>query len=60
MIETEYDTVEKIARANGEVLYRSMKRTNEEKNIYKGNLGQEDINSWIEIVVREVPQVIVY
>lgn len=60
MVETGYDTVEKIAQADGDTLYQAILRTNEEKQIYKGNLGSEDITSWIENVVRDVPRVIEY
>ena len=60
LIETEYDTVTKIAKANVEELYVALVKVNEEQHIYKANLGREDLELWVNVVVQDVPQVIVY
>jgi hypothetical protein len=59
MVESEYDTVEKIAQADHEELYDSIMRTNEEGGYYKGGLGKDDMKFWIK-TVQEVPLVIRY
>ncbi|MFO7687833.1 MAG: DUF4332 domain-containing protein [Desulfobacterales bacterium] len=60
LIESEYDTVEKIANSNYEELYLALVRVNEKTGIYKGKFGIEDMKSWVNIVVQDVPQVIQY
>ena len=60
VIESPYDTVENIAGSDYEEFYRAIMRVNEEKGIYKGGLGLEDMKLWITAVVPLVPQVIVY
>ena len=60
LIESPYDTVEKIANSDYEVLYFTLVQVNEEKRIYKGKFGKEDLKMWINFVVRGVPQVIQY
>jgi hypothetical protein len=60
LIESDYDTVEKIANSNYEELYRALVRTNERHNIYKGKFGLEDMKLWVNGPVQEVPQVIQY
>jgi hypothetical protein len=60
LIASEYDTVEKIARSNYQELHDALVRVNEQLGIYKGNFGIEDLKSWVNIVVQEVPQVIEY
>jgi len=60
LIESEYDTVEKVANSNYEELYHALVRTNDEGGIYKGKFGIEDLKSWVNIVIQDVPQVIQY
>jgi hypothetical protein len=60
LIESGYDTVEKIADSENDELYHALIRINEEKGIYKGKFGIEDLQSWVNSVVREVPLVIQY
>jgi len=60
LIESEYDTVEKIADSNYEELYLALVRVNEETGIYKGKFGIEDMKSWVSMVVQDVPRVIQY
>lgn len=60
LVESEYDTVEKIADSNYEELYLALIRVNEETRIYKGKFGIEDMKSWVNIVVQDVPRVIQY
>ena len=60
LVESSYDTVEKVAASDCEELYRDLIRTNEEKGIYKGGFGMEDLWLWVEVVVQDVPQVIQY
>jgi hypothetical protein len=59
LVESEFDTVEKIADANHEELYLALERVNEKSGIYKGRFGMEDMGFWI-ITVQEVSQVIQY
>jgi len=60
LIESEYDTVEKIADSNYQELHLALIQVNEKTGIYKGKFGIEDMKSWVNIVVQEVPQVIQY
>lgn len=60
LIETEFDTVENIANSNHEDLFHALIRANETSGIYKGKFGIEDMESWINIVVQDMPQVIEY
>ena len=60
LIESEYDTVEKIANSDYEELYFALVQVNEEKGIYKGKFGKEDLKQWVNVVVQDVPQVIQY
>ena len=60
LIESSYDTAEKVANSNYEELYLNLVRTNEEKGIYKGGFGMEDLWLWVEVVAQDVPQVIQY
>lgn len=57
LVESEYDTVEKVANSNYEELYLALMRVNEESGIYKGKLGIEDFRLWVN-VVQDVPQMI--
>lgn len=60
MVESPYDTVEKIANSNYEELYHAILRVNEEKGLYKGGLGLDDMKLWVTAVVPLVPRVIKY
>lgn len=60
LIESPYDTVEKIAVSNPEELFQALVRTNEECQIYKGKFGIEDLRLWINVAVQDVPRVIEY
>jgi len=57
LIESEYDTVEKIVDSNVEELYRDLVRVNQALEIYKSKFGQEDMDLWVTLV-RDVPRVI--
>jgi hypothetical protein len=59
LIESGYDTVEKIANSNYEELLLALIRANEEHGIYKGKFGIEDMGLWVK-TVQNVPQVIQY
>ena len=54
-----YDTVEKVAKADYEKLYRDIKKINAERKLYKGNIGLNDMKICVE-AAREVPPEIVY
>jgi len=60
LIESQYDTVEKIANSDYEELYFALVQVNEENGIYKGKFGKEDLKQWVNVVVQDVPQVIQY
>lgn len=60
LVESNYDTVEKVASSDYEALYQDLLRTNEEKGIYKGKFGLNDMKLWVMIVIQDVPQVIQY
>ncbi len=59
LIETEYDTVEKVANSNCQELYLALVRVNDERGIYKGKFGAEDMRLWVNSV-QDVPRVIQY
>lgn len=59
LIESEYDTVEKIASSKHQELYQALVRANEANGIYKGKFGAEDIKLWVNSV-QAVPRVIQY
>jgi hypothetical protein len=60
LIESEYDTAAKVINANYAELHEALIRTNEEKEIYQGRFGIEDMKSWVTVAIRDVPQVIQY
>ena len=60
LVESEYDTVERIAQSDYEALFLALGRVNEKKKIYRGSLGIEDLKLWVTVVVPLVPQVIEY
>jgi hypothetical protein len=60
LVETAYNTVEKIATAEHEDLYEALVRTNEALQIYRGNFGAGDLKLWVEGIVSMWPRVIEY
>jgi hypothetical protein len=60
LVESEYDTAEKIIHSDYAERYRDLNRTNEEKGTYKGKLGIEDIKSWDTVAIQDIPIVIQY
>lgn len=59
LCESGYDTTEKVKNADPEVLYNSIKQLNKEKNLYKGNIGLNDMRILVE-AAQIVPLDIVY
>jgi len=59
LIESGYDSVKKISQANAGELWQALMRVNEEKKLYQGKFGAEDLGAWIR-TVRDVPQSIQY
>jgi hypothetical protein len=55
-----FDTVEKVARADGIALYHHLQRVSEETGVYQGGFGEDDINLWVQRIVCDVPISIVY
>ena len=60
LVESNYDTVERVANSNFEKLYLDLVWVNESTNIYIGSLGMDDLKDWVNIIVQDVPQVIHY
>lgn len=60
LVDSEYDTVAKVAASDPAALYADLVRTNEERGIYKGKFGINDLESWVTVAVQDVPQVIQY
>ncbi len=60
LVDSPYDTVEKVANSDYVVMYETLMRINEEKRVYKGHLGIDDMRLWVTQVVPLVPQVIQY
>jgi hypothetical protein len=60
VIESDYDTMEKIAHANAEEVYTALVHVNAARGIYQGKFGVEDLRSWINGPVQIVPLVIQY
>jgi hypothetical protein len=48
LLETGYDTAEKVADADYRELYENVKKLNEEREIYKGHIGLHDMKLCIE------------
>ncbi len=48
LFEAEYDTVEKVANADYKDLYKTVKRLNEDRKIYKGHIGLHDMKLCVE------------
>lgn len=57
LIASGYDSVERIASANHEELYRAITAANDEKKIYHGIPGPDDLGAWIK-TVQDVPRII--
>ena len=60
LVESEFDTVEKIAYSDYQELYAALGKINESTGIYKGKLGIEDMKQWVLIVARDKPPAIQY
>ena len=60
MVESDYDTVEKVQTSDGEALYHHLEALNAERKIYKGGFGLADIKSWVKFIVNDVPRAIEY
>ena len=48
LFEAGYDTAEKVANADYGELYETVKKVNEEREIYKGHIGQHDMKLCVE------------
>ncbi len=48
LFEAKYDTTEKVANADYKDLYKTVKRLNEERKIYKGHIGLHDMKLCVE------------
>jgi hypothetical protein len=60
IVDTEYDSVEKLAAAGPQALLKALNRAKARHGAYKGALGIDDIESWVRLVVRNTPLVIEY
>ena len=60
LLESGYDTVRKVANSDYAELYLTLNQVNEERALYKGKFGIEDIKLWVTGVVQDVPQVMQY
>jgi hypothetical protein len=59
LFESGFDTVEKVSKANHEDLYKRITQLNKERNLYKGNIGVNDMKLCVN-AAREVPLEIEY
>ncbi|MBI9109503.1 MAG: DUF4332 domain-containing protein [Spirochaetales bacterium] len=48
LLESGYDTVETVAKANYKILYTTIKKLNKEKKIYNAHIGERDMKMVIE------------
>jgi peptidoglycan hydrolase-like protein with peptidoglycan-binding domain len=55
-----FDTVEKIAMADGIALYHHLQKISEVTGVYQGGFGEDDINLWVQYIVCDVPIIIDY
>jgi hypothetical protein len=55
-----FDTVEKVARADGIALYHHLQKVSTETDVYSGGFSEDDINLWVQYIVCDVPLSIVY
>lgn len=60
LVESEYDTAEKVVNSNYAELHQALMHTNEEKGTYKGKFGIDDMKSWVTVAIQDVPLVIQY
>lgn len=60
IIDTEYDTVEKLTKANPEKALLALNTAKKKNKAYDGPLGIDDISSWIKQVISRTPQIIKY
>ena len=60
LVESDYDTAEKVVHSDYEELYQNLVRTNEATGIYQGKFGIEDMKSWVTVAIQDVPLVIRY
>ncbi len=60
ILDTDYDTVAKLAMADPHEALAAFKRAKAEHKAYDGPLGINDIESWIRQVVSKTPLVIAY
>ncbi len=58
LVESEFDTVEKIAKSDYKELFQDLERVNAAEDIYKAAVGLEDMKSWVNVVVQSVPHAI--
>lgn len=55
-----FDTVEKVAKADGEALYAHLQKVNSEHKVYQGGYSLDDIRLWVAHIVCDVPITIKY
>lgn len=60
IVDTKYDTVEKLAKADPVDVLEALNDAKEKHKSYDGPLGINDIDSWIRQVVRNTPLIISY
>jgi hypothetical protein len=60
IVDAECDSVEKLAAADPQALLEALNRAKARHVAYKGALGIDDIESWVQPVVRKRPLVIEY
>jgi hypothetical protein len=59
LFEMGFDTVEKVANSNFEELYAKLNQLNKEKNLYKSQIGLNDMQRLVE-AAKEVPLEIIF
>ena len=59
LLEANYDTTEKVAKADYKELYETVKQLNSEKNLYKGQIGLHDMKLCVESA-KDIPLDIEY
>lgn len=60
IVDTEYNTVEKLAAADPAAVLAALSRARALHGAYQGALGIDDIDSWVRLVVRSTPLIIAY
>lgn len=60
IVDSKYDTVEKLANGKPAEVLKALNDAKNEKNNYQGSLGIDDIESWINQVVSQTPIIIKY